>query len=68
MDAELKAKLDSIEALAERAYRSAESSRKILMWTGIITAVLFILPLIALMFVIPSFLSTYTSALSGTGI
>jgi hypothetical protein len=68
LDPELAARLDDIAAKADAAARSAEAARKYLLWTGIITAALIILPLIGLIFVIPSFLSSYTAALGGTGV
>ncbi len=68
IDPELAAKLDEISAKADQAYRAAEKVRKYLFWTGVITIALFVLPLIGLMFVIPQFLNSYTSSLSGIGL
>lgn len=67
IDPELLAKLDAIEAKAEKAYRSAESARKYLLWTAVVSIVLFVLPLIGLAFAVPQFLTNYTAALSGLG-
>lgn len=67
IDPELAAKLDEISKKADMAYHAAETARKYLFWTGVITAVLFVLPLIGLAFVIPSFINTYTSTLQGIG-
>jgi hypothetical protein len=67
MDAELKARLDALEIKIDKAYHAAESARKYLFWTGIITIILFVLPLIGLVFVIPQFLASYTGALQGLG-
>jgi len=60
MDEVLK-KLAEIEAKVDAVYKSAEKTRKYFMWTLIISVVLFVLPLIALVFVIPQFIT----ALSG---
>ncbi len=49
--AELNKKLDDI-------YRSAERTRKIFMWTLILGLATVLLPLIGLLFVIPSYLNT----------
>lgn len=68
IDPELLAKLDEISAKADKAYHAAESARKYLFWTGVITLVLFVLPLIGLMFVIPQFINSYTSSLTGVGL
>lgn len=68
IDPELTAKLEEIRALAEKAARSAESARKYLFWTGVVTVALIVLPLIGLAFVIPSFLSSYGATLNGVGL
>ena len=68
IDPELLAKLEEISAKADAAYRAAESARKYLFWTGVVTVALIVLPLIGLMFAIPQFISTYTTALQGAGL
>jgi len=52
-------KIEEMEKKIEAVYQSSEKTRKYFLWTLIITAVVIILPLIAMLFVIPSFLSTY---------
>ena len=64
IDPELNAELQTIKAIAEAARVSAEKTRKYILWTGIITAAVIILPLLFLPFAINSLLSTYTSALN----
>ena len=59
-DIELRKRFDDIEKKLDDTFRAADKARKYLMWTGIITIALFVLPLIGLMFAIPSFISTYT--------
>lgn len=57
-------KLDEQAAKIEAIYTSVEKTRKyfqIIFWVTIITVVL---PIIGLLFAIPSFLSTYTSELN----
>lgn len=49
-----------LEKKVDAAFQSAEKTRKYILWTIIITVALFVLPLLALMFVIPSFISTYS--------
>lgn len=68
IDPELAAKLDEIGAKAEKAYQAAEKVRKYLFWTGVITAALIILPAIGLMFVLPQFVASYTTNLTGAGL
>jgi hypothetical protein len=68
IDPELLAKLEEISAKADAAYRAAESTRKYLFWTGVVTVALIVLPLIGLAFAIPSFINTYTTTLTGVGL
>ncbi len=68
IDPELLAKLDDIGAKADKAYQAAEKVRKYLFWTGVVTVVLFVLPLIGLVFVIPQFIASYTTTLQGAGL
>ncbi len=58
MDQDLQEKLSQIEKKIEETRISANRTYKIILWTAIVTAVLFFLPLIALIFVIPYFLKT----------
>jgi type II secretory pathway component PulF len=55
MDEVLK-KLAELEQKVDAVYKSAEKTRKYFMWTLVISVVLFVLPLVALIFVIPQFL------------
>ncbi len=55
--AELSQKIDAV-------YVSVEKTRKYLLWTLIGTVVAFVLPLIAALFIVPSFLSQYTATLN----
>ncbi|MEI7462955.1 MAG: hypothetical protein WCK03_01000 [Candidatus Taylorbacteria bacterium] len=52
--------------LIEKIFISVEKTRKYYLWTMWGTVIVFVLPLIALAFVIPSFMSTYSSILSGS--
>ncbi|MDB5264993.1 MAG: hypothetical protein JWN64_564 [Parcubacteria group bacterium] len=47
-------KLDAI-------YASVEKTRKYFLWTMVATVVAFVLPLVGLLFAVPSFLGSYTS-------
>lgn len=68
IDPELLAKLEEISAKADKAYHAAESVRKYLFWTGVITVALIVLPLIGLAFAIPQFITSYTTTLNGIGL
>lgn len=61
IDPELAQKLEELSVKVDAAYRAAESARKYLFWTGVVTIALFVLPLIGLFFAIPQFLSYYSS-------
>ncbi len=61
----LNKKLDLQDTKIEALYKSVEKTRKyflVAMWVSIGAVVL---PLLGLLFAIPSFISTYTEALSG---
>ena len=60
-DTELRAKLDLLEKKIDATFESAEKTRKYFLWTLIGTFVTFVLPLIALVFAIPQFMSLYGS-------
>lgn len=59
MEPELAARLSALEEKVDAMYASVEKVRLYFLWTGIITVLLFVLPLIGLLFAIPSFLNTY---------
>jgi uncharacterized protein YqhQ len=67
MDQETQNKMAGLEKKIDEIYVSVEKTRKIIMWTGIITIAVIVLPLIAMMFVIPSFISNYTDTLNSLG-
>lgn len=70
MDNDTANRLATLEAKIDAIYRSVEKTRQYFMWTLISTAVMFLLPLVLLLFAIPSFLSVYSdmSNLSDLGI
>jgi hypothetical protein len=62
MDPELKKKLEAQDERLEQIYQSVEKTRKYFLWTMIATLVTFVLPLIGLVFAVPFFLSTLSTA------
>jgi CHASE3 domain sensor protein len=64
MEEEILKKIEEQEKKLEEIYHSVERTRKYFLWTLIVTVALIILPLLGLMFVIPKFLSVYTSSFS----
>jgi len=65
MDQDIIDRFDSLEKKTDAVFRSVEKTRKYFQWTLIITAVMVILPLIGLLFAIPSYLSTLSSLGAG---
>ncbi len=64
MDSETQKKLDVLDAKINAIYVSVEKTRKYFFWTMVISIVLFVLPLIGLVFVIPMFMNNYVSTLN----
>jgi len=62
MDEETKKRLDLQDELLKKIYISAEKTRKYFLTTIIITIVTLVLPLIALIFILPWFINTYMSS------
>ncbi len=65
MDQEIQNKLLEQDAKLEAIYQSTEKTRKYLLVIVWVTVIGLVLPLIALGFVIPSFLTNYLGALNG---
>lgn len=65
MSEDINEKIEALHNRIEQIYVSVEKTRKYFMWTLIATLITFVLPLIALAFVIPYFLKTITSGLNG---
>ena len=63
-EVELAQKIEDLSKKVDAIYISSEKTRKYFLWTMIISVVLFVVPLIGLIFAVPSFLSSYTSSLS----
>lgn len=60
-DTGLQRRLDALEQKLNDTFVSAEKTRKYLLAIIVVSVVAFVLPLIGLLFAIPSFLSTYSS-------
>jgi hypothetical protein len=59
MEPNMGEKIAQLEAKVDKIFTSVEKTRKYFLWTIIVTLLLFILPLLALVFIIPSFLGEY---------
>lgn len=64
MDPGLDTRLSAIEDKLEKTYVSAEKTRKYLLFMLVVTIVAFVLPLVGLMFAIPTMLSSYSALLT----
>lgn len=62
MEQEIFKKITEQQEKIEKIYISVEKTRKYMLWIVIITIIAVVLPLIGLMFVIPAFISNYTSS------
>ncbi|MBI3634322.1 MAG: hypothetical protein HY228_01750 [Candidatus Yonathbacteria bacterium] len=65
MEQEILNRIQAQGELLQKMYVSVEKTRKYFMWTLIITLVVFILPLIGMIFVLPSFINTMTEGYRG---
>lgn len=68
MDEELNKKIEEQGVKIDAIYKSVEKTRKYFLMIIWVTVIAVVLPLVGLVFVIPSFLSNYTSTLSGLGL
>jgi hypothetical protein len=68
MDQEMQNKMAGLEKKIDQIYMSVEKTRKYFFWTMVVTVVVVVLPLIGLIFAIPSFLNTYTNEIQTLGI
>jgi len=62
METEIFKKIEEQEKKIDAIYLSVEKTRKYFLWTLIVTIVTIVLPLIALIFIIPWMLNTMSSA------
>jgi len=65
VEEELKQRLTKQEELLEKIYLSTEKTRRYFLWTLIASLVIFVLPFVGLLFIIPQFLDLYDSISSG---
>jgi type II secretory pathway component PulF len=54
------------QELLQKTYKSAEKTRKYFLYSGILTILVFVLPLIALAYYLPTFIDEYTKSLGAT--
>jgi len=61
-------RLEILEVKMDNIYTSVEKTRRYMLWTGIITIAVIVLPLIGLMFALPSFMNNYIDNIQGLGL
>ncbi len=65
MDLELDRRLVALEAKIDATHLIVMKTYRIFWWTAVVSVVFFVLPLIGIAFVAPSFLTSMTAATSG---
>ncbi|MBA4319009.1 MAG: hypothetical protein C0412_11480 [Flavobacterium sp.] len=68
MEPETNKKLIGLKEKINKIYISVEKTRKYFFWTVIITIAVVVLPVIGLMFALPSFMNNYVGNLQGLGL
>jgi len=68
MQEDLNKKIEEQGLKIDAIYKSVEKTRKYFLMIIWITVLAFVIPMIGLTFVLPSFLSNYTSSLSDLGL
>lgn len=68
METELKQIIEAQQKKIDEIYVSVEKTRKYLYWTMIGTVAFFVLPLIAMVILLPSIIGKYTSMIGGLGL
>lgn len=68
MDPEIQNKLDEHTQKLDAIYSSVEKTRKYFLWTMIISIVVFVLPLIGIVFLLPTVIGGLTGGLLEIGL
>ncbi len=68
MDPAVEKELREQRELIDKIYVSVEKSRKYFLWTMWITIIVFVVPLIILTFVLPSFMHSYLGSINGSSL
>ena len=67
MQPDIQKQIEELDRKLDEIYVSVEKARKYFFWSMVVTLVVFVLPLIALIFIIPSFLNDYMSTIQTLG-
>jgi len=63
----LQEQLNAQQEALTQIYKSVEKTRKMIFWSGVINTLVFVLPLIAVMVLLPKIMNTFTTSLNGLG-
>ena len=61
MEDDIRIRLEQLEKKIDATFAAADKTRKYMQWTAIISIAVIVLPMFGLIFVIPTFLSTYAN-------
>jgi type II secretory pathway component PulF len=64
MDKDLNDRLDQQDMALERIEQTVKQTRRIFLWMLIASVAVIVIPLIALVFVLPSFIDTFSGAMT----
>lgn len=65
MEQEILRKINKMETQIDSIYKSIQTAKKILIWSVVLSVLLFVIPLVVLAIVLPSLIDTMTSIYSG---
>jgi len=65
MEEELVKKITALEQKIDEMYKITMAAKKMFIWSLVLSLLFFVIPLIILMFILPSMLDTMTSNYSG---
>jgi hypothetical protein len=65
MDEQLQQKIEDMEVKINEIHHTIAATKKMFMWSLVISVLLFLIPLVILIFLLPSMLSTISGAYSG---
>ena len=65
MDEEIKQRIEKNHALLEKIFVSTERTRKYMKWTAIISLVIFVVPLVIILVMLPMIINGLTAGTTG---
>ncbi|MBU1203133.1 hypothetical protein KKH39_03805 [Patescibacteria group bacterium] len=65
MEKELQQKIEDLQSKVDQMYKLAMTVKKMFIWSMILSLLFFVIPLIILIFMLPSMINTISGAYSG---